>query len=104
MFRHAADALTITFSPEELFTMSTRKLVALSIVGSLPFLASCGGGGEAPKAQPSAPAAAASAPAAPAAPAATAGTASISGKITFEGTPPAAEKIKFTSEAKCAAE
>jgi hypothetical protein len=80
--------------------MSTRQLCALMTVGALPLLAACGGGGEAPRTQPSAPAASAPAAAAPAA----AGTASIAGKIGFEGTPPAPEKIKMTTEAKCAAQ
>jgi hypothetical protein len=67
-------------------------------VSSLPLAVACGGGSEAPK-QEAAPAAQAPAAAA----AAATGSASVAGKISFEGTAPAAEKIKLTADAKCAA-
>jgi hypothetical protein len=70
-------------------------------------LVACGGG-QAP--QQSAPAAAATAPAAPAAGAAPAaaggsgtGSGSIAGKVSFEGSVPAADKVKLSADPKCAA-
>ncbi len=64
---------------------------------SLPLgLAACGGASQ-PAAPPVAQAPAAQAPA-PAA-----GNGSVSGKISFEGTAPAAEKVKQSADAKCAA-
>ncbi len=76
--------------------MATKSLARV-LAGSLPFaLAACGGGS-----QPAAPPAT-QAPAAQA-PAATAGSASVSGKISFEGAAPAAEKVKLSADAKCAA-
>lgn len=78
--------------------MSIRNTLALIALGALPFAVACGGG-EAPK--PAAPPSTA-APAA-AAPAATSGTASISGKISFEGTMPAGEKVKLSADPKCQA-
>jgi hypothetical protein len=66
------------------------------VLGSLPLAVACGGGSEAPKpeAAPATQAAAAQA---------SAGSASVAGKISFEGTPPAAEKVKLTADPKCAA-
>ncbi len=81
--------------------MSIRKPLALLTLGTLPFLAACGGGetpksaapvAEAPKADAAAPAAGASA-----------GTASVSGKISFDGAVPAAEKVKVSADPKCVA-
>lgn len=83
--------------------MSMRNAVALLTLGTLPFLAACGGG-EAPK--PETPTDAAGKPAAPAQPAAGAtgtGTASVSGKISFDGTVPPAEKVKVGADPKCQA-
>lgn len=66
-------------------------------------LAACGGG-ETPKQEANAAAAAPAAPAAAAAaPAATGGAGSIAGKVTFEGAPPAADKVKLSADPKCAA-
>jgi hypothetical protein len=76
------------------------KPTAHFLAGILPLaLAACGGG------QPTAP----PPTQAPAAPAAAPGGAapgpagSVTGKISFEGTPPAAEKVKLTADPKCAA-
>jgi hypothetical protein len=78
--------------------MLIRKPIALLAFASLALVA-CGGG-EAPKSEPAAsPDTRAAAPAA----AAAGGSASIKGKISFEGAPPAAEKIKVTADPKCAA-
>jgi hypothetical protein len=80
----------------------SRTPFALMIVGTF-LLVACGGtepGGGASSA-PTAPKADAAAPAA--APAAAAGSASVSGKITFDGTVPPAEKVKLNADPKCAA-
>jgi hypothetical protein len=75
--------------------MSMKPFAVLTL-GALPFLAvACGGGGEAPQQAPAGGAAK------PAAAAATTGTASVSGKVSFEGTPPPAEKVKLSADAKC---
>jgi plastocyanin len=82
--------------------MSNRYAFALLSVGVFAF-AACGGG-EAPKAaaKTEAAAPAAAAPAA-AAPATGTGSGSISGKVTFDGTVPPAEKVKLSADPKCAA-
>jgi hypothetical protein len=85
-----------------------RNTCALLVAGMIPFLAACGGGNEAPPAtSPAAPAAGGDKGAAPAgAPAAgsgATGTASVSGVVSFEGTAPAAEKVKLSADPKCAA-
>jgi plastocyanin len=80
--------------------MTMRNTLALLAAGSLPFLSACSGGGneaQAPAAE-SKPAASA-----PAASGAATGTASLSGKVAFEGTAPAAEKVKLSADPKCAA-
>jgi hypothetical protein len=74
-----------------------KSLTRVFAFGALPLAVACGGGSEAPK-QEAAPAAQA-----PAASAAATGTASVAGKISFEGTAPAAEKVKLSADAKCAA-
>src|SRR5262245_1504725 len=79
-----------------------RTPFALMIAGAFSLVA-CGGsepGGGATSSAPTAPKTEAAAPAA--APAA-AGTASISGKISFEGTVPPADKVKLNADPKCAA-
>jgi hypothetical protein len=75
--------------------MSLKPYVLLSL-GVLPFVA-CGGGGEAPSEPP-----AADTTAPQAAPAAATGTASVSGKISFDGTPAPPEKVKLSADPKCA--
>jgi hypothetical protein len=78
-----------------------KNVVALLTIATLPLLIACGGG-EAPKEAPKAEAPAAAAPKAdaPAAPTG-AGTASISGKVSFEGTVPAPEKIRVSADPVC---
>jgi len=79
--------------------MSIRSsLSVLALIGLS--CAACGGAKE--EAPPPAPAATTAAPAAPAGGAA-AGSASVAGKISFEGTPPAPEKIKTSADPKCQA-
>jgi Carboxypeptidase regulatory-like domain len=82
--------------------MSIRSSLAVIALVGLPLLA-CGGGAKEEAAPPPGPAATAAAPAAPAGGGATTGTASISGKISFEGTAPAPEKIKTSADPKCQA-
>jgi hypothetical protein len=82
--------------------MILQKSLAFMSAGALVFMVGCGGGepskSEAPAAAPSA------APAGKAAAGGAAtGTASVSGKITYEGTPPAPEKVKLSADPKCAA-
>jgi hypothetical protein len=83
--------------------MIVRKALAVTGLCALPLaLVSCGG--DTPKSEtPSAPASAAPAAAAPAAAPAAGGSGSVSGKISFEGTVPAAEKVKLNADPKCAA-
>jgi len=79
--------------------MSIRSsLAVLALIGLS--CAACGGAKE--EAPPPAPAATTAAPSAPAGGAA-AGGASVAGKISFEGTPPAPEKIKTSADPKCQA-
>jgi len=79
--------------------MSIRSsLAVLALIGLS--CAACGGAKE--EAPPPAPAATTAAPSAPAGGAA-AGSASVAGKISFEGTPPAPEKIKTSADPKCQA-
>jgi hypothetical protein len=73
----------------------SMKPYAVLTLGALPFLVVACGGGQAPEQAPAAGAAK------PAAAAAATGTASVSGKVSFEGTPPPAEKVKLSADAKC---
>jgi plastocyanin len=83
--------------------MSMRNTLALLAAGMIPLLSACGGS-EAPPASSSAPPAANNNAAAPAAGGgASTGTASVSGKVAFEGTAPAAEKVKLAADPKCSA-
>jgi hypothetical protein len=75
--------------------MSFRKAVTLFALATLP--AACGGGGPSEQAPP--PTTAAAAPAAPAA--GSTGNGTISGKVSFAGTAPAAEKVKVAADPKC---
>ncbi len=79
--------------------MSTRKFLASLTLGVLPLAVACGGESK-PEAAP--PASQAAAPAAPAGGGASTGSASVAGKISFEGTAPAPEKVKVTADPKCA--
>jgi hypothetical protein len=82
---------------------SLRLLTACAVVTTM----ACGGEAPQPAASPTAaaPAAGAASPAAGGAPAGATGqgSASIAGKISYEGTPPPAEKVKLTADPKCAA-
>lgn len=74
--------------------MSMRKASVLLTLGVLPFVTACGGG-ETPQQTP---------PPATAAPAAAqTGSGSLSGKVTYDGAVPAAEKVKLSADPKCAA-
>jgi hypothetical protein len=84
---------------EEQRAMSMRTSVAVLALIGLSFVA-CGGGAKEEAAPPPGPAATSAA--APAGGAST-GAASISGKINFEGTAPAPEKIKTSADPKCQA-
>jgi plastocyanin len=76
--------------------MSIRASVLVLCAGATAFAMACGGGGGTKEEAPP-PTTAAAAPAAPA------GNGTIAGKILFEGTPPAPEKLKVTADAKCQA-
>ena len=78
--------------------MSLRSTVVLL---SLVLAVACGGASESPAPAPAAPSGPSAAK--PAAPTAK-GTASISGKVTFAGAVPAAEKIKVSADPKCQAQ
>jgi hypothetical protein len=85
--------------------MSTRYGFALTL--SVIVATACGGGQsttsqQAPAASAAAPAAAAPAAAAPAGGAGS-GSGSIAGKVSFEGSPDAPQKVKLSADAKCAA-
>jgi hypothetical protein len=73
--------------------------IALAV---LPLFVYCGGG-EAAKDEASKEAASTASDAKAAAPASSKGSASISGKVSFDGTAPAPEKVKLTADPKCAA-
>jgi plastocyanin len=94
-------ALSLFFA-EEPTLMSMKNTVTLLTISVLPFLHGCGG--EAPKEEVKSNAPAAAAPKTEAAPAAgaTTGTASISGKISYPGTVPPAEKLKVSGDPYCA--
>lgn len=73
--------------------MSMRKPVTLLLMAAAPLAVACGGGAreEAP------PAAGAASPGA----AAATGEGVISGKVSFQGTPPPPEKVKVAADPKC---
>jgi len=81
--------MKVSRTPFALMTFAALSLVAC-------------GGGEAPKSDAGAPKSEAAPAAAPAA-AAAAGSASVAGKIKFEGTVQAPEKVKLNADPKCAA-
>src|SRR6185503_8631787 len=74
--------------------MSIRASLFVVCLGAVAFASACGGGAKEEAAPPPTTVAAAPAPA---------GNGTISGKITFDGTVPPAEKIKVTADAKCQA-
>jgi hypothetical protein len=74
--------------------MSFRKAVTLLALATLP--AACGGGATEQAPPPTTTAAAPGAPAA-----GTTGNGTISGKVSFTGTAPAAEKVKVAADPKC---
>jgi plastocyanin len=84
--------------------MSMRNTLGLLAAGMIPFLSACGGGNDAPPAtSPAAPSGNQAAAPASGGAATTTGTASVSGKISFEGTAPASEKVKLSADPKCSA-
>jgi plastocyanin len=79
--------------------MSTRKSLAVLTLAAPFLLAACGGGGQSTE---TAATTMSSGPASTGAAAgAGGGSGSISGKVTFTGTEPAAEKIKTSADPKC---
>ncbi len=72
--------------------MFTGKTSTVLVLGALA-AAACGGGAPPAEAPPATTAAPAAAP--------PAGTASVSGKVKFEGTAPAPEKVKVAADPKC---
>jgi plastocyanin len=78
--------------------MFIHKPLAL-VAAALPLLLACGGGEKEAAAPP--PGTAAPAAGAPAAGGGGKGTGSISGKITYDGAVPAAEKVKLSADPKC---
>jgi hypothetical protein len=72
-----------------------QKAFAVLTLGALPVLA-CGGS---PAPTPAPPATTGTQPGPAAAPAA--GATTLSGKVSFEGTPPAAEKVRTSADPKC---
>lgn len=76
--------------------MILRKRFVLATLGTLPLLGCGGQPTETPATESKA------VPAAPAAAAVT-GSAVVTGKITYEGEPPAVEKVKLNADPKCAA-
>lgn len=75
-----------------------RRTPLAVLTAALPLVVACGG----PETQQAPPATTATAPAA-AAPAAAGPSGSITGKVTFAGTVPPAEKVKTSADPKCAA-
>ena len=93
------------FKPENSFPFRVTNAFALAAIG-MALTVSCGGGREDDDDKPKAAAAAKEGGAATTAPAVNAagamGSSVVTGKITFEGTAPANEKVKMTSDAYCA--
>jgi polysaccharide lyase family 4-like protein len=82
--------------------MSTRNRFAVLVLAAVAVTFACGGGEkQETQAPPPAAGGAGAPPAAAGAPAAPAGDASISGKVSFTGTVPPAEKIKLSADPKC---
>jgi hypothetical protein len=67
---------------------------ALALVALFPLAAACGGTGNPPAGQTSAATA----------PTGRMGTATLGGRILFQGTPPAVERIEVTADPACAAQ
>jgi hypothetical protein len=78
--------------------MSMRNRLAVLVLAAAAVTAACGG--EKPETAPPPPPAGASPAAGAAAPAA-GGSETISGKVTFDGTVPPAEKVKLSADPKC---
>jgi plastocyanin len=76
-----------------------RRTSLAVLIGTLPLLFACGGSEPQTQAPPATTAAAATT----AAPAPGGPTGSITGKVSFAGTVPAAEKVKVAADPKCAA-
>jgi plastocyanin len=81
--------------------MSTRNRFAVLVLAALVTVA-CGGGEKQESQAPPPPPAGAAAPPAAGGGAAPAGNASISGKVTYDGPIPPAEKVKLSADPKCA--
>lgn len=82
--------------------MSMRKPLAVLTLAAPFFLVACGGGGQSTETAATTATTMSSAPAGTGAAAgAGGGSGSISGKVTFTGTPPAPEKIKTSADPKC---
>lgn len=75
-----------------------RRTPLAVLTGTLPFLIACGGSETRQETTPASTAPAATVAAAPAG-----ATGSITGKVTFAGTVPPAEKVKTAADPKCAA-
>jgi len=82
--------------------MSIRNRFAVLVLAAVAVTVACGGGEKQETQAPPPPAGGAAAPpAATTGGAATAGSETISGKVTFDGTVPPAEKIKLSADPKC---
>jgi carboxypeptidase family protein len=83
--------------------MSMRNRFAVLVLAAVAVTAACGGGEKQETQAPPPPAGEAAAPpAATTGAAAPAGSETISGKVTFDGTVPPAEKVKLSADPKCA--
>jgi len=82
--------------------MSIRNRFAVLVLAAVAVTVACGGGEKQETQAPPPPAGGAAAPpAATTGGAATTGSETISGKVTFDGTVPPAEKIKLSADPKC---
>jgi len=81
--------------------MSIRNRFAVLVLAAAAMTVACGGGEKQETQAPPPAGGAAAPPAATGGAAAPAGDASISGKVTFAGTVPPAEKVKLSADPKC---